>query len=89
MSDSASIQIGAQLVGIAGLAGIIPRRLNPAAAQPSLDSNPPTSSPCQQCREIGDFLQRRDGASDVDAQFRVPLRCQRVRFLEVPIFCHA
>ena len=52
-------EVRAQLIAVAGLAGVVAGGQGSAARAAGAASKPPTSSPCQQCREISTFARRR------------------------------
>ena len=66
------LEIRPQLVGRARLARIVAGRLDPAAGQPCGALKPPTSSPCQQCSEIG-IVAAAPSPLDIHAHLRIPL----------------
>ena len=70
--------VGAEFVGRAGLAGIVAGGQHAAAGKSAGCSNPPTSSPCQQCMEMGMRPKACEGRIGVNAQLGVTFFCQRI-----------
>ena len=71
------VEIAAQLSAVRALPGYWPVTARPPPISWPDSSNPPTSSPCQQCSEMATSRETLESRVDIDAPMRVLLPCQR------------